>query len=124
AHINDHHFHYGYFIQAAAAIEQFQPGWAAGWGPMVNLLVKDAANWDRTDTKFPFLRNFHPYAGHSFAAGMLINEPHGNNQESSSEAMNFNAALIHWGQLTGNDAIRDLGIYLYTTEQTAVEEYW
>ena len=124
AHINDHHFHYGYFIQAAAAIEQFQPGWAAAWGGMVNLLVKDAANWERSDLKFPFLRSFHPYAGHSFAAGMLINEPHGNNQESSSEAMNFNAALIHWGQLTGNDAIRDLGIYLYTTEQTAVEEYW
>ena len=124
ANINDHHFHYGYFIQAAAAIEQFQPGWAASWGPMINLLIKDAANNDRANTQFPFLRNFNPYAGHAFAAGMLNNEPHGNNQESSSEAMNFNASLIHWGTLTGNTAIRDLGIYLYTTEQTAIEEYW
>ncbi|MDA3853321.1 MAG: Ig-like domain-containing protein, partial [Bacteroidales bacterium] len=32
--------------------------------------------------------------------------------------------LIHWGSVTGNDEIRDLGIYLYTTEQTAIEEYW
>jgi endo-1,3(4)-beta-glucanase len=124
ANLNDHHFHYGYFISAAAAVEQFQPGWASQWGGMVNLLVKDAANWDKTDTKFPFLRNFNPYAGHSFAAGLLNNEPHGNNQESSSEAMNFNASLIHWGTVTGNAAIRDLGIYLYTTEQTAIDEYW
>ncbi|MEQ1799673.1 MAG: glycosyl hydrolase, partial [Lacibacter sp.] len=124
ANINDHHFHYANFISAAAAIEQFQPGWAANWGPMVNMLVKDAANWDKTDNKFPFLRNFHPYAGHSFASGQLNAEPHGNNQESSSEAMNFNSSLINWGVLSGNDAIRDLGIYLYTTEQTAIEEYW
>ena len=124
ANLNDHHFHYGYFISAAAAVEQFQPGWAVNWGPMVNLLVKDAANWDKTDLKFPFLRNFNPYAGHSFAAGLLNTEPHGNNQESSSEAMNFNASLINWGELTGNMAIRDLGIYLYTTEQTGIEEYW
>lgn len=123
-HINDHHFHYGYFISAAAAVEQFQPGWAANWGGMVNLLVKDAANWEKSDNKFPFLRNFNPYAGHSFAAGLLNNEPHGNNQESSSEAMNFNASLINWGVVTGNTAIRDLGIYLYTTEQTGIEEYW
>jgi len=40
ANINDHHFHYANFINAAAAVEQFQPGWAASWGPMVNMLVK------------------------------------------------------------------------------------
>ncbi|HSK12070.1 MAG TPA: glycosyl hydrolase, partial [Phnomibacter sp.] len=124
ANINDHHFHYANFINTATAIEQFQPGWAASWGPMVNLLVKDVANTDRTSTQFPFLRNFAPYAGHAWAAGLLNGEPHGNNQESSSEAMNFNASLIHWGSLTGNTELRDLGIYLYTTEQTAIEEYW
>ncbi|MBS4062995.1 MAG: carbohydrate-binding protein [Chitinophagaceae bacterium] len=124
ANINDHHFHYANFINAASAVEQYQPGWAANWGPMVDMLVKDAANWDRSNNMFPFLRNFHPYAGHSFASGQLNAEPHGNNQESSSEAMNFNSSLIHWGILSGNDAIRDLGIYLYTTEQTAIEEYW
>lgn len=124
ANINDHHFHYANFINAATAVEQFQPGWAANWGPMVNMLVKDAGNGDRSNSMFPFLRNFHPYAGHSFASGQLNAEPHGNNQESSSEAMNFNASLINWGVMTGDNAIRDLGIYLYTTEQTAIEEYW
>jgi endoglucanase Acf2 len=121
--INDHHFHWGYFIHAASFLEQFEPGWAAQWGGMVNLLVRDAASANRNDAKFPFLRNFSPYAGHCWANG-FASFPQGNDQESTSESMQFNSSLIHWGSVTGNDSIRDLGIYLYTTEQTAVEEYW
>jgi endoglucanase Acf2/regulation of enolase protein 1 (concanavalin A-like superfamily) len=121
--INDHHFHWGYFIHAAAAIEQYQPGWAANWGPMVNLLIRDAASLDRNDPLFPYLRNFNVYQGHAWANGMA-SEPHGNDQESTSESMQFNSSLIHWGTLTGNTQIRDLGVFLYTTEQSAIEEYW
>lgn len=121
--INDHHFHWGYFIHAAAFMEQFEPGWANDWGDMVNLLVRDAASANRNDELFPFLRNFSPYAGHAWANGFAT-FPQGNDQESTSESMQFNSSLIHWGSITGNDEIRDLGIYLYTTEQTAIEEYW
>lgn len=121
--LNDHHFHWGYFIHAAAFLEQYQPGWAAQWGGMVNMLVRDAASSDRNDAMFPYLRNFSPYAGHCWADGFAT-FPQGNNQESTSESMQFNSSLIHWGTITGNNAIRDLGIYLYTTEQTAIEEYW
>ncbi|MGB3180641.1 MAG: glycosyl hydrolase [Cyclobacteriaceae bacterium] len=121
--INDHHFHWGYFIHAAAFMEQYEPGWASEWGDMVNLLVRDAAADTRDDDLFPFLRNFSPYAGHSWANG-FASFPQGNDQESTSESMQFNSSLIHWGSVTGNQEIRDLGIYLYTTEQSAVEEYW
>ncbi len=121
--LNDHHFHWGYFIHAASFVEQFQPGWAAQWGEMVNMLVKDSANPNRTDEMFPFLRNFNPYSGHSWSNG-FASFPFGNDQESTSESMQFNSSLIHWGTITGNTQIRDLGIYLYTTEQTAIEEYW
>lgn len=121
--LNDHHFHWGYFIHAAAFLEQFQPGWAEGWGEMINYLVRDAASSDRNDPLFPFLRNFSPYAGHSWANGFAT-FPFGNDQESSSESMQFASSLIHWGALTGNDDIRDLGIYIYTTEHAAIEEYW
>ncbi len=121
--LNDHHFHWGYFIHAAAFVEQFEPGWAEGWGEMIDYLVRDAACSIRTDEMFPFLRNFSPYAGHCWANGFAT-FPQGNDQESTSESMQFNSSLIHWGTITGNDEIRDLGIYLYTTEQTAVEEYW
>ena len=121
--INDHHFHWGYFIHAAAFLEQYEPGWADQWGGMINLLVRDAASSDREDSMFPFLRNFSPYAGHCWANG-FASFPQGNDQESTSESMQFNSSLIHWGEVTGNDSIRDLGIYLYTTEQSAIEEYW
>ena len=123
ANINDHHFHWGYFIHAAAFVEQFNPGWATQWGGMIDLLVRDAASPDREDNLFPFLRNFSPYAGHCWANG-FASFPQGNDQESTSESMQFNSSLIHWGAVTGNDSIRNLGIYLYTTEQTAIEEYW
>lgn len=123
SNINDHHFHWGYFIHAAAFMEQFEPGWADQWGGMINLLVRDAASSDRNDTQFPFLRNFSPFAGHSWANG-FASFPQGNDQESTSESMQFASALIHWGSITDNDEIRDLGIFIYTTEQTAIEEYW
>ena len=121
--INDHHFHWGYFIHAASFMEQFEPGWSDDWGEMINLLIRDAASYDRNDQDFPFLRNFSPYAGHSWANGFAT-FPQGNDQESTSESMQFASSLIHWGSITENDEIRDLGIYIYTTEQTAVEEYW
>ena len=121
--INDHHFHWGYFIHAAAFMEQYEPGWSDQWGDMIRLLIRDAASDNRIDAQFPFLRNFSPYAGHSWANGFAT-FPQGNDQESTSESMQFASSLIHWGTITEDDAIRDLGIYIYTTEQTAIEEYW
>lgn len=121
--INDHHFHWGYIIHAAAWIAQDDPEWYKEWGPMIELLIRDAASTDRNDPMFPYLRAFSPYAGHCWANGTASLGP-GNDQESSSESMQFHSSLIHWGELTGNKAIRDLGIYMYVTEQSAVEEYW
>lgn len=121
--LNDHHFHWGYFIQAATFVAQFSPGWAEQWGGMVDLLVRDAAGYDRNDPMFPYLRTFSPYEGHSWADG-FANNPQGNNQESSSESMVFANSVIQWGQVSNNKTIRDLGIYLYSTEQTGIEEYF
>ncbi|PKD44467.1 glycosyl hydrolase [Rhodohalobacter barkolensis] len=123
--INDHHFHHAYAIMSAATIARFDPDWAASenWGGMVNLLIRDANNWDREDDMFPFLRSFDVYAGHSWAAGHGAFGD-GNNQESSSEAMNFASAAILWGEMTDQPEIRDLGIYLYTTESAAIDQYW
>jgi len=121
--LNDHHFHYGYFAFAAAIVAKYDPQWAARWADFVNLLIKDAANWDRADSKFPFLRNMDAYAGHSWANGPAQFDE-GNNEESSSEDVNFSAAAILWGALTGNQAIRDLGIFLYVNQTAAIEQYW
>ena len=123
--INDHHFHASYAVVSAATIARYDSAWASqsNWGGMVNLLIKDANNWDRTDSQFPFLRTHDAYAGHSWAAGHG-DFAEGNNQESSSESMNFAAAAILWGEATHQHDIRDLGIFLYTTETSAAEQYW
>lgn len=123
--LNDHHFHYGYFINAAAQIALRDPAWASDsrWGKMVKLLISDFANGNRNDTRFPFLRNFDPYAGHSWASGHSKFWD-GNNQESSSEATNAYQAMILFGEAIKDNSIRDLGIYLYTTEIQAINNYW
>ncbi|MBB5869610.1 endoglucanase Acf2 [Allocatelliglobosispora scoriae] len=123
--LNDHHFHYGYFIAAAATLAKFDPAWATTgqYGGMVDMLIRDANNYDRSDTRFPYLRDFDIFAGHDWAAGHGAFAS-GNNQESSSEGMNFANALIQWGQATGNAAVRDAGIFIYTTQSAAIQEYW
>ncbi len=123
--INDHHFTYGYWIRAVAEIALRDPAWAARdqWGGMVDLLVADIATAERGRADFPFLRNFDPYEGHSWASGVGLGE-FGNNQESSSEAINAWAGLILWAEVTGNASLRDLGAYLYATEIQAINHYW
>jgi hypothetical protein len=93
------------------------------WGGMIDLLIADIATAERGRADFPFLRNFDPYEGHSWASGIGWVE-FGNNQESSSEAINAWAGLILWGELTGNRELRDLGVYMYTTEIEAIKHYW
>jgi len=122
--LNDHHFTYGYWIRAIAEIALRDPAWAAKsqWGGMVDLLVADIATAERGRADFSFLRNFDPYEGHSWASGIGLG-PDGNNQESSSEAVNAWAALILWGEVTGDAALRDLGMYLYTAEIQGIQNY-
>ena len=103
--LNDHHFHYGYFLRAAGELARRDPAWAADakWGAMLKLLVRDIVSTDRGDKLFPFLRNFDPYAGHSWASGHA-RFADGNNNESSSEAMNAWYGLILLGAATGDRA--------------------
>jgi endoglucanase Acf2 len=121
--LNDHHFHYGYFIRAAGEVARLDAEWARKWGPMVNLLIRDIASPDREDPMFPHIRCFDKYAGHSWASGDA-NFADGNNQESSSESLNAWYGMILWGEATGEKQVRDTGLFLYNTERTAVEEYW
>jgi endoglucanase Acf2 len=123
--LNDHHFHYGYYLLAAATVARFVPGWGGAdrFGPMVELLLRDCANEHRDDERFPFLRYFDPYAGHSWANGPSLFAD-GNNEESSSEDANFAWAVALWGAITGDRPTRDLGLYLQATVASAVDEYW
>lgn len=127
--MNDHHFWFGYWIRAAAEIAMRDPAWAAKdrWGGIVDLLVANIATAERGRADFPYLRNFDPYEGHSWAVGIGGAGDYGgwgNNQESSSEALNAWAGLVLWGEVTGNREVRDLGVYLLTTETEAINHYW
>lgn len=125
AEINDHHFWYGYWIRVAAEVALRDPAWIAKdrWGGMFELLIADIATAERGRADFPFLRNWDAYEAHTWANGIGVGE-FGNNNESSSESINAWVGLILWGEVTGNKALRDLGIYLYTNEIEAINHYW
>lgn len=121
-HFTDHHFHYGYFTFAAGMLAQLDPTFAADYGPMARLVAKEYANWDRTDRRFPFLRTFDAWRGHSWADGDGF--PNGNNQESTSEAVQSWAGLILLGEAIGDKELTATGVMGYAMETRAIMEYW
>jgi endoglucanase Acf2 len=122
--LNDHHFHYGYFVRAAAEVCRMDPGWCGNdqYGPMVELLIRDYAG-GRDDPLFPYLRHFDPANGFSWASGS-VNFVRGNNNESTSEAANAYGAIVLYGLITGNDALVERGMYLHASTAAAYWEYW
>lgn len=122
---NDHHFHYGYFIYAAALLCLEDDSFKEGYGELLRMIVKDYANYDRTDTRFPFLRTIDPWAGHSYAGGMGDNaNDNGNGQESSSEAMQGWGGVYMLGMALGDRDMRDAGLFGWLTESRGTAEYW
>lgn len=118
---NDHHFHYSYFLRAAAAIGRHDRAWLTEYMPLIDQLRRDVATYDRADQNYPFLREFSPFYGHHWADGTGQD---GNNQESASEAMNFSYGLMELGQVLGDNELRDLGLYMLEEEKLAMEQYW
>lgn len=54
----DHHFHYGYWVAAAAAVASQDLAWyKAHLEPAVQALVRDYANNDKSDPVLPFARH-------------------------------------------------------------------
>lgn len=69
---NDHHFHYGYFIYAAAVIGYLDPSWLSPENiDYINTMVRDISNPSTADKYFPVSRNFDWYHGHSWAHGLF-----------------------------------------------------
>lgn len=98
---NDHHFHYGYHIFAAAVIGHLDKTWIAGNKDYVNMLARDTSNPSAKDTIFPMWRSFDWYHGHSWATGLFASLD-GKNQESTSEDMMHAYGLKMWGKVSGN----------------------
>jgi endoglucanase Acf2 len=123
---NDHHFQYGYLIAAAAAVAEADPQFAASYGSVVDLLIDDimgAETGTPAAASFPPFRVFSPYEGHSIASG-LSTAPDGDNQESSSEAVNAWAAVAQWGMVTNRQKLVDAAVSRYALEADGARTYW
>ncbi|KAG0690012.1 hypothetical protein C6P40_004063 [Pichia californica] len=137
AYYNDHHFHYGYHLHAAAIISKIDQivgdgTWVTKNKDWINNLVRDVANPNEADTYFPVFRNFDFFIGHSFAHGITIYAD-GKDEESSSEDYNFAYAMKIWAQVIGDTNMenranlmlaissRSIGTYmLYQTNNTSM----
>jgi endo-1,3(4)-beta-glucanase len=98
---NDHHFHYGYILFAAAVVGKFNgefllPQARGGYREQLMALVHDIASVNKT-TLFPRARMKDWYDGHSWASGLFVIED-GKAQESSSEAVNAYYAVSLLGE--------------------------
>ena len=121
--LNDHHFHYGYFIRTAAVLSQLDPTYKNKADKYITQLIGDIASTDRNATQFPFLRNFDVYEGHSWADG-FANFGDGNNQESSSESIGAWYSVYLWAKTTGDIELEKTALYLYNTEINSTLYYW
>lgn len=118
---NDHHFHYGYHLAAAGMIAADDPDLAAELAPVMDVLAQDIAAATASE-QFPRMRNFDVYVGHSWASGTSPFAD-GNNQESSSEAVNAWNGLGLWAQASGQEELEAQASYLMSTEAAAIT-YW
>ena len=123
SYYNDHHFHYGYFIHAAAIIGYLDPAWAIQNKDYVNALIRDVANPSSLDAHFPVFRSFDWYNGHSWAKG-LFETGDGKDQESSSEDAMFAYAIKMWGRTIGDLSMERRGDLMLSIIARAIQNYF
>ncbi|GJP41208.1 hypothetical protein CLOM_g882 [Closterium sp. NIES-68] len=116
---NDHHFHFGYWLYAAAVVAKADPTWAMTHRHAVLNLVSDIMS-PRATAAFPRLRHFDLYALHSWASG-LFEFGDGRNQESFSEAVNGYHGVALLGLAFGDMHLANLGATLAAVEAVAAQ---
>ncbi|KAG2187346.1 hypothetical protein INT44_005032 [Umbelopsis vinacea] len=127
SYYNDHHYHQGYFVVAAAIIRHLDPGWNSKeltrW---TETLIRDANNPSAEDTKYPLFRTWDWFAGHSWAGGIKINGAlDGRDQESVPESINFLWGVKLWGLANKNENLVNLAnLQLALSKRTAYDYFW
>ncbi|KZT24012.1 glycoside hydrolase family 81 protein [Neolentinus lepideus HHB14362 ss-1] len=126
---NDHHFHYGYFVHAAAVVARLDKElyntttWLDAHRDFIDDLVRDAANPSEQDVHFPVSRAFDWFHGHSWAKG-LFESADGKDQESTSEDAYFSYALKLWGTVTGDKATEARGTLMLAIQRRVFRNYF
>lgn len=117
---NDHHFHYGYFLAAGAALVAERPELLPELTPVLDVLAADIAGGG---ADLSAIRVFDPYRGHAWAGGLSIFAD-GNNQESSSESVNAWNSLALWAQARGADELEARAQWLLSSEADSATRLW
>lgn len=119
---NDHAFHYGYFLYAAGIAARYEPSLTRRIQPVMDLLAADIGTGSKS-SNFPTRRGFDAFAGHSWASGFAPFAD-GNNQESSSEAVNAWNGLALWGTATDNPQLTTEATWMLSAEASSAKAYW
>ncbi|KAB7744061.1 1,3-beta-glucanase [Nostocoides sp. F2B08] len=119
---NDHHFHYGHMLYAAGVLASAEPELVDRWRAVADLAALDFGSPEAVGV-FPQHRVFDEWRGHSWASGPAPFAD-GNNQESSSEAVNAWVGLSLWARATGDEALADHAAWLLSQETTSALDYW
>jgi endoglucanase Acf2 len=119
---NDHHFHYGYFLYAAALVAADDPALRDELAPTMTLLAADIASGSGSEL-FPVRRTFDPYSGHSWASGPSPFAD-GNNQESSSEAVAAWNGLGLWAAVADDTALAREATWMLSSEAASAQSAW
>ncbi|AET39287.1 endo-1,3(4)-beta-glucanase Ecym_4220 [Eremothecium cymbalariae DBVPG len=128
AYYNDHHFHYGYHVIAAAIValvdkDASDGKWLGGNRVWVENLIRDYSNPSSTDIYFPMFRSFDWFTGHSWAKG-LFESADGKDEESSSEDVNSAYALKLWGLAVDNKQLAAIGDLSLGVLKTSLNHYF
>ncbi|KAG9409914.1 hypothetical protein AC1031_020225 [Aphanomyces cochlioides] len=122
---NDHHYHYGYWIVTAAIANLVHPTMKNLdlLNRRIQILIRDVANDNAADAKFPVFRMFDWYRGHSYSHGITALAD-GKDQESTSEETNFHYGALLFGQVTKQPALERLGRLMLTVNARAINTYF
>jgi endo-1,3(4)-beta-glucanase len=120
---NDHHFHYGYFLNIAAVIARYDQAWLEAHREYINWFARDIINPTEADPHFPVVRCRDWFAGHSWASG-IANGAGSRDQESIGEAINGYYGALLWASVALSPDYVNYAKFLVATEQHASQVYW
>ncbi|KAF0692713.1 Aste57867_16224 [Aphanomyces stellatus] len=122
---NDHHYHFGYWVAAAAIANVVHPHMAdlGLVNQRVSFLIRDVANADATSRDFPTFRMFDWFKGHSYSHG-IVAAADGKDLESTSEDVNFYYAMALFGEATGQVGLAQLGRLMLSLNVRAIQTYF
>jgi endo-1,3(4)-beta-glucanase len=122
---NDHHYHFGYYVVAAAILVDLVPSYKddGAFVAFIDNFIRDTSNPSKADPYFPQFRTFDWFDMHSWSRGLRRN-PDGKDQESTSEEVNLHYGVMLWGRVLGKRHMEHLGATMLTAASSGIRQYF